>query len=401
VSQNVISAGAVDSVGRKALELDSEGGSLNNLRSIEDMERTLRENPHVSLSLLSRDTGGFLVDNTNNLADAFRRIDAERRFHYLLTYTPSNPAFKGEWRSIVVTVPSRTGLVVRARSGYLAVRTPGAIPLLTYEGRAAAALERQPPPNDLPIRAAALVFPSPSGDPHVAILADTPAAAVTFEEVADRYRSDFTLLARLRNAQGEVVRKASRPYRLSGPIADRARVQAGAVLFYRQPTVPPGEYTLDVVVADALSQKAGVKRIALTVPDDKQGPRVSSLVLVARAEKVPPAPTPGADDNELSVGDLQLYPNLGQPYRRADNLPFYAAVIPTSASVVATLGVVRDGATLATLPLQVPAPDASGRIRILGQLPLVSLAAGVYSLTLTITGGPTPVVRSASFTVVG
>ncbi len=69
-------------------------------------------------------------------------------------------------------VPSRD-VQVRARSGYQAIRTPGAIPLLTYEGRAVADLERMPPPAQIPLRAGAFVFPQATGDPRVAILLST------------------------------------------------------------------------------------------------------------------------------------------------------------------------------------------------------------------------------------
>ena len=400
VSPNVASANAVNSVGQAALEVNERGESRNSIRAMESMERTLRENPHVSLTHLSRDTGGFLIDNTNDLTGGFRRIDADRRFHYVLTYTPRNADFNGEWRGITVKIPSRPGVIVRARSGYVAVHTPGAIPLLTYEGRAVADLSRQPSPTDLPIRAAALVFPRANGGARIAIVADTMASALTFEEVGDQYRSNFTVLAQLRDEHGEVVRKASRPFRLAGPIADRAKVQAGSVLFYRQPTVPPGQYTLEVVVDDALARRAGVLRIPVTVRDEPQGPRVSSLMLVARAEKLSQTALVAQDDNELTVGNVQLYPNIGQPYRSADNLSFYAAIIPGDSSVAAgTLSLARGDTTLASQPLVLPAADASGRIRVMGELPLASLGPGSYTLTLTITGGPAPVIRGATFSV--
>ena len=54
--------------------------------------------------MLADRTGGFLINNTNNLAKGFQLIDADRRFHYLLTYAPKNSDFKGEWRRIAVKV---------------------------------------------------------------------------------------------------------------------------------------------------------------------------------------------------------------------------------------------------------------------------------------------------------
>src|SRR4029453_17476697 len=72
-----------------------------------DLERNeflLRKDPAAALGMLAKETGGFLIDNTNDLASAFQRIDADRRFHYLLTYSPSNTAQDGTFRRIAVKV---------------------------------------------------------------------------------------------------------------------------------------------------------------------------------------------------------------------------------------------------------------------------------------------------------
>src|SRR4029079_17735305 len=212
----------VNGVASASLDLAPDGSTANSLDAMEGMAAALRSDPHTSLTMLARATGGFLIDNTNDLAHGFGLIDLDRRFHYLLTYTPKNADFNGEWRAVSVKVPSRD-VQLRARSGYQAVRTPGAIPLLTYEGRAVADLERVPPPAQIPLRAGAFVFPQATGDPRVAILLSTTGRALTFEPTSTGYRTDFTLLARIRDAHGEVVRKASRPYRLTGTAAARKR----------------------------------------------------------------------------------------------------------------------------------------------------------------------------------
>ena len=389
----------VNAIGALGLETGDDGTPRNSLRRMDWLDDALRKDPHTSLSMLARDTGGFLIDNTNDLAAAFRRIDQDRRFHYLLTYTPKNDDFNGDWRTITVRIPSRPDLRIRARSGYLAVRTSGAIPLLAYEGRAVAALERTPPPADLPVRAAALVFPQPVGDARVAVIAETAESAMAFDTTptGDAFHTDFTLLARLRDASGEVVRKASQPYRLTGPLADTDKAKAADVLFYRQPTLPPGQYTLDVAVDDALARKAGVTHVPVTVPAETAGPRVSDLVLIARTEKMPA--TEKGDENLLTVGGVQLYPNLGEPYPKTGTLSFYVLILPNGARVTASLSLGQNGTTLATLPLALAAPDASGRIQQLAQLPLASLPSGSYTLTLTVIGGPVPVARSTGFTV--
>jgi VWFA-related protein len=389
----------VNAIGDIALTPGTDGASVSDLSVLERLADVMRKDPRTSLSLLADQTGGFLINNTNDLASGFKRIDLDRRFHYLLTYTPENTDFNGEWRSIAVKVPSRD-VQVRARSGYQAVRTPGAIPLLAYEGRAVADLERMPPPAQIPLRAGAFVFPQANGESRVAVVLSTTGRALTFEPTSTGYRTDFTLLARIRDAHGEVVRKASQPYRLTGAAVDREHAQGGDVLFYRQPTLPPGTYTLDVVADDAIAKKGGVSHVALSVPVPAKGPDVSDLVIVARVQKM--APGELSDNNILVVGGMQLYPNLGEPLRkRVDRtLSFYFMLLPNGTTPTATLTLAQNGRLLATLPVALEAADASGRIQQVGQIPLASIPPGSYELALTVSGGAAALTRTAAFTVV-
>ncbi len=174
---------------------------------------------------------------------------------------------------------------------------------------------------------------------------------------------------------------------------------AGDVLFYRQPTLPPGTYTLDVVADDAIAKRGGVSHVAVTVPPQAAGPRVSDLVIVGRTEKL--APGELADDNVLAVSGVQLYPNLGEPLRKSVDrtLSFYAVILPNGTTPTATLTLAQNGQTLATLPITLAPVDAGGRIQQVGQIPLASLPPGTYEVTLTVTGGAAPITRTAVFTV--
>ncbi len=90
--------------------------------AFERVEDTFKLDSRTGLARLAEETGGFLIEQTNNLTSAFRRIDEDNRFHYLLTYTPSNTAFDGRFRTIAVNV-RRPGTQVFARKGYRAARS--------------------------------------------------------------------------------------------------------------------------------------------------------------------------------------------------------------------------------------------------------------------------------------
>ncbi len=268
-SKDQETAREVTTMGSAGITLTPTGENKSSLRMLERNEDVLRKDPRTSLTLLAQDTGGFLVENTNDLAKAFRQIDADRRSYYLLTYTPRNTDLDGKWRTIAVKVPNRR-VTVRARSGYLAVRGSSAMPLLAYEGPALAALDRPAAPKDIPVRASAFAFPEGRRS-RMAVIAATDAAALRFDVEGQSYKSDFTILARVTRADGEVVRKGSQPYRLNGVAEQLDAARRGQVLFFRQPTLDAGTYTLEVAVHDALASRAGVFRAPVVVPAGAPG----------------------------------------------------------------------------------------------------------------------------------
>jgi hypothetical protein len=365
--------------------------------ALELNEDNLRRDPAVSLRLLADQTGGFLINNTNDLAPGLRRIDEDRRFHYLLTYTPSNSDFRGEWRRIAVKVPGRN-VTVRARSGYLAVRAPGTLPLLTYEGPALAALERTPLPSQVPVHAGAFVFPQArAAEARLAVLVSTEGGvlATNASDAKAAAQTDFTILARLKDAAGEVMRKGSQRYQLPAAAA------RGEVLFFRAPTLPPGSYTLEYVVHDALGQRAGAATAPVIVQEKRAGqPQVSSLMIVRRTERVPAAERDA--NNPLYYGDLLLYPNLGEPIskRQTPMLSFAFNVIAGTAPPRAALTLSQGDRVLGETALPLGAPDAQGRIWHVSQLPLTSLTPGEYALLVTIAAGADTQTRRTTFRVI-
>ena len=126
--------------------------------SMERVEDMLQLDSRAGLARLSEDTGGFLVEGSNNSSSAFRRIDEDNQFHYLLTYAPKNSAFDGKFREIQVKV-RRPGVQVFARKGYraLSCRRP-AMPT-TSTCRRSRCSTATPLPNAFPIHAAGFSFP--------------------------------------------------------------------------------------------------------------------------------------------------------------------------------------------------------------------------------------------------
>lgn len=92
-------------------------------KDLEKQEEMLSSRPTAVLGRLAKDTGGFLVENTNDLGAGVARMQRERTTYYLLAYQPTNTNLDGKFRKITVKV-KRGKTTVRARPGYVAAVQP-------------------------------------------------------------------------------------------------------------------------------------------------------------------------------------------------------------------------------------------------------------------------------------
>jgi VWFA-related protein len=406
-------------------------------RMVERNEDLLKFDSQGGLARLSQDTGGILVRDTNDLHSAFRRIDEDMRFHYLLTYAPSNQAFDGKFRQIDVKV-ARSGVDVFARKGYRALRTAPAAPVLDFEGPALAALDAPRLPNAFPFSTGVFSFPEPGHPGLSPLVVRLTTDHLTYERDTgkDIYSGEADIVVRFKNAAGEVVHKVSQQYHLTGRLRELEAARQGEILFYRQPDLAPGVYTVEAIVYDSFGSRASAKVSTLEIPRPSvDQARLSSVLLVRKAEHVAPdtvsargpagASSPGASStgsgakagggsgataqpNPLFVGDVVLYPNVGEAYSRAQDqeLTFYYTVYPRKAAsasaeraVAAELALRHNGETIARVPVALGAADAHGRIQQLSRLPLASLADGTYQLSIVIHDGAHSIERSTFFRV--
>jgi VWFA-related protein len=92
-------------------------------KELERQEQMLVSRPTAVFGRLAKETGGFLVENTNNLTAGVGRMQHERSTYYLLAYQPTNAAADGTFRRVEVKV-KRPRVMVRSRPGYKALPPP-------------------------------------------------------------------------------------------------------------------------------------------------------------------------------------------------------------------------------------------------------------------------------------
>lgn len=420
-----VSIYSVDAAGLRALSPDQaagrammtlgqqrirQAGSPNEpgtpmMRDMERNEDLMRSNPDAGLGQLAEQTGGFLVSNTNDPGARLRAAGEDLHTYYTLAYTPKNQTYDGRFRQISVKL-ARPGLEVQTRKGYFALGADYASPVLDYEAPALALLSGGRSPDSFPVRAAAFSFPEASRPGLVPVVVEVPAGSFNFSIDAEKktYHTDFSVVALVKDESQRVVRKLSNHYLLSGPLERLEAAKRGAVLFYREAELPAGRYTVAAAVYDALTGKAGVGASApVLVPGaEAAGPRVASVVIIDRAER-----SRAADKDSgtpFRFGEMFVYPNLGQPLRKsavkemALMLTVYASRGEKSPPKL-TLEIAQDGRALAKAPLELPAPDASGRIQYASTIPTEKLPPGDYQLVVNATDAHGTATRVEHFTI--
>jgi VWFA-related protein len=374
------------------------------MKSLERNEELLRFDPRSGLGQLADQTGGFLIHDTNDLANGVRRINDDMHGYYMVTYVPRNAEYDGRFRQINVKL-TRPSLEVQTRKGYYAVEAVGQLPVLDYEAPAIAAA-RSADANSKTVRfnGSALSYPVPDRSGLSLILAEAPLSAFSFRSNENKtYSANFSVVALIRNEANEIVQKLSQHYPLTGAVENLDAAKKGEILFYRETQLPPGKYSVELIAYDASAEKVSLKTTALTIPAvDETKPRLSSVAVLRRAERL--TPEEQKRDQPFRFGELLVYPNLGEPILKtsAQQLAFFFTAWPAKASTAPLqldVEILQNHRSLVKTPAQLPAPDQAGQIKYASSFPLEKFQPGTYELKVTVGDGKNTVSRSTTFTI--
>lgn len=348
-------------------------------KEMDDVELATSSNRQLSMRELAESTGGFAVTNTNEIAAPMRQVMEDIRTHYVLSYAPKSTNYDGHFRHIEVKL-TRPKLTVQTRKGYYALPTLNGEPLLAYEAAALDKINAHPEPVDFRYTAALMRFRSDAA--YTEYMAGIEVPVSVLKPVAipktNTSRVQISIVALVRDAQGEVVAKISRE--LWRKIASQ-NPPAGDHIFYSQPLVlPRGRYVADVVVTDELSGRASVQRLSVPAEPASQL-SLSSLEIVGKAE---PLAGPADPLNPFQIQNVQIMPELGDAISSGGTVNLYFILYPAklegASSAELTLDLLRDGNPIGHQPLQVSSPRPDGSIPMLVRL---SPGPGSYAIIVT------------------
>ena len=365
-----------------AQQRQADGGPVAREQVTQDdtMQTSLRSDVVDALGHLSTSTGGFFVTQTNDFGRPLARVGEDIRGYYEASYVPSSPTAPGEFRKIEVRV-ARKDVRVQSRSGYYT--TPP-----TAAGAFAAFAEAQLP-ADFEVLSRFYRFGREGGGPFdclIKVEASLAKAEFRPDPEKGRLAGKMALAGRVLDGTGGVVDTFGQDVSLGGTPEQIAASRVQALPLARRLKLPPGNYTVELLVRDVVGNKSSGQRFPLTVPAPEGALAMSSLVVVGAVEAADPMSDP---TDPLRLGDQRIVPNLGRPVVAAPGatLPIYYAVYVkpgATEAVTATVEVSRDGRVVARGSSPLPSADATGRITGLSPIPLQKLQPGAYDVKVTV-----------------
>ena len=342
------------------------------------MERSQRFTT-IGVETMADDTGGFVVQGTNDLAGGLSRAASESRQYYLLGFVPTAAKAPGVFRKIKVRV-AREGLTVRARKGYYAPRPGGAPPASRPAAPAAPKIAPVFEVEDaVPLRLATYVIGStPGSKARVVAVAEIETSGLAFEDRSGRRVAALEVRLEAVPREG-----GERPVHTSeievdgpgpGPPSDGAWKS-----LRREFELPAGVFHVRAAVRDAASGKMGVVTQRLEVGDPTRfgvSTPILSDSLASAADGAASMPAPVA----------HLHFTAQRPLVYAVEA-WGASKDPASgAPRVALRFVLRDAASriLAESPPAEVAPARDGRVQQLISIPIQQLASGQYEASVTL-----------------
>lgn len=387
-------AGAARNSREQALGSGREAVTKEQVTVADRAEESMRANLQTALQDLSESTGGFFIGNTNDVRGLLRRVNEEINSYYEITYRPGIENYDGRFRKISVRLLKGEGRL-STRNGYFALPAleGASAALMPYEVPLLKAVGASPLPKDVDFRTAILRFQQDKDGMKAALVIEVPFKSVAFVEnpAKNTFGLHLSLLALLKNAKGEVLRKFDRDLPLEYPLDKMAEAKLANFQYNEPFSIPPGRYTVEAAVMDRNGGKIGARRVSVIAPVKTGGVGISSLSLVRRFEPKAKGLEP---DYPFQYQGGRITPALADTVAavKGGSLSIFFVVYPDPAVTdkpKAALEFLQDGKQVAKLDVDLPAVDASGRIPFVVSAPADAMPPGAYEVHVVVKQGAT------------
>lgn len=346
-----------------------------------------------SLSLLTRDTGGTVFKNSNDLAANFERMLRQQDVTYLLAFQAPQTT-PGKFHDLKVKVANLpAGARVSYRSGYF--EDTAITSEIDRTLSAGEILMNSVPVDDVKVRVFTAAFPRRANAAQAPVVLEIDGKSLVAGSIDRNVPTDFYVYA---FDDQELIRDFAYQRVTLDMGKLRTKIEAKGVKFYSTLLLPPGDFSLRVLVRTAAG-RSGFATTRVHVP--AEGEPLAAPVMfdespgwvMIKAQDRPSAPAYPFNAGETAfVPAARAVIATGAPYTVAVmtyNLP------PEQVRVDATL----EGKTVPLSFLGRTNPDADGGVKLMYELRPPRLASGEYQLLLNLQTRPGAAPQSVALPV--
>ena len=262
------------------------------------MNRRSEDAARDAMNALAADTGGFLVDNSNDLRDGLKQMLKDSETYYVLAYEPTNTRRDGSFRKVEVKLPGVRGVKVRTRSGYLAPDDRRAS-LAAGPSEAAARREEQrkaemrtalyslAPLAAIPVRLSADFVSADGGATELVVSGHVGVEKLPFVKLRDRYQATVDAWRWSWTRKGPQSQR-SRPSAATMDLseAEYKQVLARGLPYQRAVPLAPGKYQVRLAVREDAVGLLGSAWQRVEIPDLAPGRLTLSSLFLLEDEPV-------------------------------------------------------------------------------------------------------------------
>lgn len=260
---------SIDIAGLRALS--DASGSIDNSLTGQD-----------SLFSFAEETGGEFLKNANDLGGSFDKLLERTGLIYVLAFQLSRVPETGKFHALKVKVKN-SSYRVSARSGYYEPKPYSGLSAIEKKLVASSALAEAIPRTDIPAWVLSAPFPSGDGTSRVPVIVEVPGDRLLTNVDTPQMAVDLFVYAVDRAHE-------TKDYLFQTITFDLAKVgerlRRTGIKYYGEMTLPPGDYTLRVLVRNNQTGQLGVSVTKLTVPESAEAFSSPPLFLDRRQEWV-------------------------------------------------------------------------------------------------------------------
>jgi len=274
-----------------------------------------------TLQTLAADTGGKAFTDSNDFGAAFTQVQRDTSSYYLIGYSSTNAQKDGRFRRISVRV-KRADLRVEARPGYYADRDFAHTGKQDRERQLEEQISAPVSATDLPVVVSAGWFRLAADRYYVPL-----SVAVSGGGLRDApEKGTLDVLGLIRDEQGRPVGRMRET--LDIPLEAGGNRSSRQVLYQSGLTLPPGRFSVKVVVRENAGGAMGSFETGVFVPELKQAPvKVSSVTL---STLLRPVNGRRRSESPLVRAGVELLPSLSHVVDRDGKMYFYYEVYDPS-----------------------------------------------------------------------